>query len=95
MAIIILEEVIAAQNSQTTKNVILVVMDGLRWQEVFNGADSAMINNKTYVSNKIKYTKKYWDNDLNLRRSKLLPFLWTTKKRKWSNIWKQSKKLLC
>ena len=29
-----------------TRNVVLIVSDGLRWQEVFTGADPALLNAK-------------------------------------------------
>ena len=69
-------------HGQTTKNIVFVVMDGLRWQEVFNGADTTIINNKTFVSNKEKCMKKYWNSDVAARRSMLMPFLWSTVKEK-------------
>jgi len=71
-----------AQKSPETKNIVFIVLDGLRWQEVFNGADTAFINNKLFVSNKDKCTKKYWNNDVNQRREMLMPFLWSTIKTK-------------
>jgi len=27
-----------------TENVIIMTIDGMRWQEIFNGADSALLN---------------------------------------------------
>lgn len=35
-----------AQPAHKTQNVLLVMTDGLRWQEVFKGADSALMNDK-------------------------------------------------
>src|SRR5262249_56555857 len=32
-----------ARNASRTRNVVLVVTDGLRWQDVFGGADSSII----------------------------------------------------
>ena len=41
---------LALLNSQAVlaapQNVVLVTLDGVRWQEVFNGADNKLINNK-------------------------------------------------
>ena len=34
---------------QKTTNVVIVTLDGMRWQEVFGGADSALMNNKNYT----------------------------------------------
>ena len=33
----------------TTENIILVTLDGVRWEEVFTGADPNIINNDTLV----------------------------------------------
>lgn len=59
-------------------NVVVVTLDGLRWQEVFNGADSIILNDKSYNGD-IDYIKSnYWSADINERRSKLTPFIWNT-----------------
>ena len=61
-----------------TENVVVVVLDGLRWQEIFAGADSALINRPAFTKSKAKIDKKFWDNDFKVRREKLFPFLWKT-----------------
>ena len=35
-----------AQQTTKTRNVILVTIDGMRWQEIFNGADPALIESR-------------------------------------------------
>lgn len=60
-----------------TKNLIIVTLDGMRWQEVFRGADSAMISSK-YTEDKDEVRKKYWRPSLDERRKLLFPFLWNT-----------------
>ena len=37
-----------AQPARKTQNVLLVMTDGLRWQEVFKGADAALVDNKSH-----------------------------------------------
>jgi hypothetical protein len=61
-----------------TQNVILITIDGFRWQEVFTGADSALLNNQSLVKNSEVFKKKYWNNNPVERRSMLMPFLWET-----------------
>ena len=62
----------------TTENIILVTLDGVRWEEVFTGADPNIINNDTLVVDVEETNKNYWhDNDIQ-RRKKLMPFLWST-----------------
>jgi len=38
-----------AMAQQRTENLVIVTLDGMRWQEVFKGADTALINNKQYT----------------------------------------------
>ena len=52
-----------------TKNVIFVMADGVRWQEVFQGADAWLLE-----SNASK--KAFWRDSENDRRMALMPFLW-------------------
>ncbi|GGE63010.1 type I phosphodiesterase/nucleotide pyrophosphatase [Pedobacter psychrotolerans] len=63
--------------TRKTKNLIIVTLDGMRWQEVFRGADSAMISSK-YTEDKDEVRKKYWTASLEDRRKLLFPFLWNT-----------------
>jgi hypothetical protein len=61
------------------KNVFVVVTDGFRWQEMFNGANRELAGNKKFNqvdSNTI--LKKYWDSNNEVARAKLLPFIWGT-----------------
>jgi hypothetical protein len=61
--------------AQKVENIIIVTTDGFRWQEVFNGLDSAIANNKKYNEGDSAYLfKKFWSDDVNERRKKLLPF---------------------
>lgn len=59
-----------------TKNLIVVTLDGMRWQEVFRGADSAMISSK-YTTDQSEVRKKYWAATAQGRRGLLFPFLWS------------------
>ncbi len=61
-----------------TKNLVIVTLDGLRWQEVFRGADSVLLNNKEYNSDIEGTTKKFWTKSSLERRKLLMPFLWST-----------------
>lgn len=59
-----------------SENIVIITMDGLRWQEVFSGADSLLtFDNKSIYS--ADYVKRhFWDNEPTERRKKLMPFLW-------------------
>ena len=74
-----------AQPSSTSKplpsvpeNIIIITTDGFRWQEIFEGMDSVLANNKLYNEDDSTYIyNKYWDADIKERRKKLMPFLWS------------------
>jgi type I phosphodiesterase/nucleotide pyrophosphatase len=61
-------------------NVILVVADGLRWQEVFRGADSLLVfgNPKILGDDAPGVRRRYWRSTERERREALMPFLWST-----------------
>lgn len=63
-----------------TQNVILVIGDGVRWQEVFSGADPLLLNDKAGGSwtPAAELKLKYWNDDPTVRRRLLFPFLWNT-----------------
>lgn len=64
--------------SQKTENIFLITSDGLRWQDVFSGADSAIIFNKSYTPDSAQVVKDYWKKSPLERREILMPFLWNT-----------------
>jgi hypothetical protein len=60
-----------------TEHVIIVMTDGLRWQEVFNGADESLMNLKNgKVKKEADLKKAYWRDTADARREALMPFLW-------------------
>src|SRR5258708_33635737 len=64
--------------SHKTENVIIFTLDGMRWQEVFGGIDSAIVVNKRFTHDSAEMVKNFGGNDIVGRRKKLFPFLWTT-----------------
>jgi len=63
-----------------TRNVVLIVSDGLRWQEVFTGADPLLLNEKNggIWDKEQELRREFWRADPGERRKALFPFLWTT-----------------
>jgi hypothetical protein len=63
-----------------TRNVVLIVSDGLRWQEVFTGADPLLINEKNggIWDKEEDLRREFWRPDPLERRKALFPFLWST-----------------
>jgi Metalloenzyme superfamily len=60
------------------QNVFIISTDGMRWQEIFNGADSIIINNPHYVKDTALLKQLYWNDNIDERRKMLLPFIWNT-----------------
>ena len=62
-----------------TQNVFFVIADGVRWQEVFTGADATLLTDaggNWTTTDELK--QKYWNEDPAVRRELLFPFLWGT-----------------
>lgn len=75
--------VVAAQQApapgRATENVILVTLDGLRWQDVFTGADHRMLNKEDGGVADVRLTRqRFWRGEAVARRELLMPFLWNT-----------------
>jgi hypothetical protein len=61
-----------------TENVFLIMTDGLRWQEVFGGADSVLISDATFTPDPKETQSQFWAGTASERREKLMPFFWQT-----------------
>ena len=62
-----------------TRNVLLVTTDGLRWQEVFGGADRALLNReKGGVVDLLALSTAFNRDTPEERREALMPFFWRT-----------------
>src|SRR5260221_513569 len=66
-----------SRNILQTENVIIVTLDGMRWQEVFRGADHALLLNKKYTHDSSGTCQKFWRDDTGRRRESLFPFIWS------------------
>lgn len=61
-----------------TRNVVLIVPDGVRWQELFGGAERALIGRAGGVSDTTAILREFWRDTPDERRKALFPFLWGT-----------------
>ena len=64
-----------AQESAT--KLVLVTLDGVRWQEVFGGIDPNLIEDDRYSHNPESLKKRFWHDQRTARRARLFPFLWS------------------
>jgi hypothetical protein len=69
----------AASAGLRTRNVVIVMTDGLRWQEVFQGAEASLMTKENGgVGEPEALKKQFWRDTPEARREALMPFLWTT-----------------
>jgi hypothetical protein len=69
----------SAQAPTKTRNVVVIMSDGLRWQDVFHGADPALIDRKSGgVSDTAELRREFARGTREEARRALLPFVWTT-----------------
>jgi hypothetical protein len=71
---------VGAAPALRTRTVVLIVSDGLRWQEIFTGAEEDLLNDKeggSWVSTE-ELRRRYWRDSASERRAALFPFLWGT-----------------
>lgn len=61
----------------SSRNVVVVTLDGMRWQEVFGGADREYFK-KTSEGKPSATETRFWRDDVQARRDVLMPFLWGT-----------------
>jgi hypothetical protein len=67
-----------AFTQQKAENIIIVTLDGMRWQEVFKGADSIIAVDQTFNQKDSAHIfSAYMPTDGLARRRALFPFLWT------------------
>ena len=68
-----------AQQPVPARNLVVFLMDGYRWKELFQGADSSILFDRRYNHTDSAWTvAKYWDANQEARRHKLMPFVWET-----------------
>ncbi len=67
----------AHAEKRKTENVFLIMSDGLRWQEVFGGAEGQLLNKTNGgVLNVDATRKQLWRETPEQRREALMPFFW-------------------
>lgn len=65
-----------AAPTHKTENVFLITVDGLRWQEVFSGAEESLITKDNGVGDTNRLRSQFWRKTPEERRHALLPFFW-------------------
>lgn len=69
----------ASAADRNTDNVILITLDGLRWQDLFAGADEKLINREHGgVRDVDSIRQRFWAESPEERRTRLMPFFWNS-----------------
>jgi len=74
LATVVVAASLLSLNSKAADNVVLVTLDGLRWQEVFSGADKNLIDNTDFVADTDELKALFWRDDQTKRTQALMPF---------------------
>jgi len=74
--LLLVQLLFASAQSTQSENMFIITLDGVRWQEIFNGADKALINNTRFTKDTSLAKQLFWDKSVEERRKKLMPFFW-------------------
>jgi hypothetical protein len=67
---------LVAAPARKTENVFLITVDGLRWQEVFSGAEEELMTRDNGVWDTNRLRSQFWRTKPEERRRVLMPFFW-------------------
>ncbi len=78
LALFLLTTALLGAQPRRTRNLVLVTADGLRWQEVFRGAEPAWLEREDMgMKNAGAVRRRFAGRSAEERRRALMPFLWT------------------
>ena len=69
---------IARSQPAHSENLVIVTLDGMRWQEVFGGIDQQIVDNKRFTMDSTGVVTEFQGSTPEEKRKKLFPFLWST-----------------
>jgi hypothetical protein len=67
----------AAPARPPVRNVVLITLDGFRWQELFGGAERTLLGKDEKEITASSSFKRFWRPTPEARRTALMPFFWT------------------
>jgi hypothetical protein len=76
VVLMILAAIVSPAAARETENVVLVTMDGLRWQELFGGADERLMQD-IGAEERLRVKQRYGAETPVARREALMPFFWS------------------
>ena len=72
-----LTALVSCNKGDNDPRLVIITYDGLRWQEVYGGADKAVLDENRFVKDMDAFKAKYWRDTPEERREALLPFIWS------------------
>ncbi len=72
-----LAALISCSREDSDPRLVIITLDGLRWQELFSGADEGLVDNTRFVRDTIALKQAYWRETPQKRREALMPFIWS------------------
>ena len=72
-----LAALVSCNKGDNDPRLVIITYDGLRWQEVYGGADKAVLDENRFVKDMDAFKAKYWRDTPEERREALLPFIWS------------------
>ena len=77
-SLLILLPLLTSAKGKADTRLIIITIDGLRWQEVFTGADEVLIRDAKQVRDTAELCRNFWRDTPEQRREVLMPFVWNT-----------------
>ena len=69
--------ILLSSPAYSADNVLIISIDGLRWQEVFRGYEASLLEQPEFTSHAEIIAHEFNGQTLNEKRQKLMPFLWS------------------
>lgn len=69
---------LSQSKTTTTENIVLITLDGYRWEELFGGAQDSLLTNQLFVKDTAALRKQFGAATQQERRHKLMPWFWST-----------------
>ncbi|GAB2681669.1 alkaline phosphatase family protein [Aliiglaciecola aliphaticivorans] len=78
LMILCLSTLLASSLARSAENLILISLDGVRWQDVYRGYDPKLYSQHINPAIKQRQLDQFGGSSANEKRAKLMPFLWST-----------------
>ena len=76
-AVLALAALVSCSKGGNDPRLVIITFDGLRWQELFGGADEGLVGDTRFVHHPAELKEKYWRETPQERREALMPFVWS------------------